>query len=244
MRKKGIVVHKIMIAMLTIALLAQPVWGAETHPHNANSGGVKHLDPYQIYPKGRLGNALYKNRHLLFSFPDRKILDAQQISEQDILVYLYEDPLQNSLLGVHDETGANSIEIKHVDNEFYELWIPNLGVRKIYRIKNNTIIGIYNKVRTATGVAPGKDFAAFYHIYAAGPKEVDGVTDRYYTFRIHILHRESDQIETLPLLVDDKLPSLRLVWSDDQTLSYRLADRTVHNIDVTQYLPQYFEADQ
>ena len=222
------------------SLLPGFLFAAETFLQDDDHRGVVHVGEYQIFPEKRWGNGLYLNNELLVTFPNRQILEVYEIPNAESLVYLYAEAQQKLAMGLYDLSQQEQARIKNVDDEFYEVWVFALGIRKIFRIYQNKIQSVAPHLRTATGVTPSHSHIAYYHITNSEVIEVDGANQRVYDFRIHILKREAAEPQNLNMIVRDSRSILKLSWVDARTLRYELSDGTLHEIDVAAQLPNYF----
>ena len=195
---------------------------------------------YQIFPKKRLGNALYFQNKLLVTFPNRQILDLFEIPDAQSLVYLYADSQQKLAVGLHDFSEDKQAKIKRVDDEFYEMWVFALGIRTIFRIYQNHLERVASHLRSATGVTPSRFHVAYYHIAKSEMVEQGGKEQRVYEFKIHILKRSAAQPRGLKLKIRDNRSILKLSWVSEDTLRYELADGSTHDINIANLLPDYF----
>ncbi|MGK5091701.1 hypothetical protein WDW89_06745 [Deltaproteobacteria bacterium TL4] len=200
--------------------------------------GVVWLDKYQIYPENRLGNTLYSDKKLLVSDPNQMILEIMDISGLEGLVYLYANQETQMGIGLYDATATQRVEIKRVDDEFYEIRDRNTGTQKIFRIYQGKLQSIFARSRTATQVTPAKRHVAFYHINSSKTvTNAEGIDQRIYSFRIHVLKRTESEPYTLPDTVDDTLPYLKLSWVNVNTLRYILSNGEAHDLILNDRMP-------
>ena len=223
-----------------LGLFAGNLFAIEIFVMDKEESAVVRFGDYQIFPEKRQGNALYHQNQLLVSFPTRQILEVMPVPDADSIVYLYSDFQDELAIGLYDLSENQRARIKRVDDEFYEVWVPTLGIRKIFRIYQNRLQSIASRLRTATGVTPSNSHVAYYHILRSEIIQVDGADQRAYDFRIHILNRDADRPKILTQTVYDTQPVLKLSWVDDRTLRYELSDGTTQDIDVASQLPGYF----
>lgn len=226
--------------LLVFSTFAWNTFAIEIFFMDEEHSGVVQSGDYQIFPEKRRGNALYRENQLLVSFPNRQILEVMQVPDAKSIVYLYADFEDELAMGIYDLSQQERARIKRVDDEFYEVWVPALGVRKIFRIYKNRLESVASRLRTATGVTPSNSHVAYYHILSSEIIQVDGVDQRAYDFRIHILNRDADKGKILSQTVYDTRPVLSLSWVDGRTLRYQLSDGTTQDIDVAAQLPGYF----
>lgn len=152
---------KIIFLGSFLLLITSTLIAAETYPSDEKHRGLIASGKYRIFPEGRAGNSLYLDNKKLISFSDRIIVEASQISKLKVLVYLYRDNNSKLFLDVFSYSSDVTAKIKAVDEEFYEILIPEKGTRKIYRIYQGKISTIFDHSRTATGIAPSKKISCF-----------------------------------------------------------------------------------
>ena len=73
---------------LLLLMLPQGVTAVETFSRDSEHRGIVDLSPYQIYPENRMGNAIYLDKKLLDSHPQRVILNITSIKDTKSYVYL------------------------------------------------------------------------------------------------------------------------------------------------------------
>ena len=231
--------HVLFILVVASASVGQPVQALESFPQDENHRGIIEVSDYQIYPEGRLGNAVYELNKLMFSFPDRVILDIMNIPASTSVVYLYEDTENNKALGLFDKSSDHPAKIKRVDEEFYEVWTPSRNMRKIFRIFQDQLVGVFFQVKSARGVTPARDHIAFYHITDVKTPENDGTETQVFVFKVHLLKRNASKVRTLPVQVENTSPTLKLTWVEETTLRYTLENGTSNDIRIKDYLPGF-----
>ena len=113
-------------------------------------------------------------------------------------------------------------------------------------IFQNNIQPILPYLRTGSGVTSAANHVIFYHI--ADSKEVirlnasgQEIKTRLYTFRLHVINRklgDSKSIENL--LIQDVNYRLKLVWEDENSVSYKLGNGEKYTVDLLKYVPELF----
>ena len=233
----------ISLAMIFFCLHVIPLFGYEQYSLDEKHRGILSLGKFQIFPENRIGNALYLEHQQLISFPDRVIFIAREVQGTDLVAYLYRNNSNEVLLDIYDP--SDSIIFKQIDPELYEIWIPQLRARRLFRIYQNDIVPLLPKAKTATGLTPSSSHAAFYHISASEKvlsEENEGPSNqRIYTFRIHIVNRQKAGYRTIPRFrIRNTAPSLKMEWLNQTTLQYQLSNGTIGSINVQEWLPNYF----
>ena len=232
-----------LIIQLISANLAAAV---EIFSRDSEHRGVIELAPYQIYPENRVGNGIYLEKKLLDSHPQRVILNIVNIKDTDNHVYLYRE--LNGILGldiVKNNTGED-VRFWMVDPEFYQYSNRTSGTRRVFRIFEKKIIPLLPNLRTGSGLTASKNHAIFYHI--SNSKNVTRVnqngqeiTNRVYTFRLHIIKRELENtVSIYDLPIKDANYLLKLIWENEYSVSYKLSNGKKHIIDLRKYAPSLF----
>ena len=232
--------------VVTILTSANPAETVEIFSRDTNHRGVIEFAPYQIYPENRVGNGIYLEKKLLDSHPQRIILNIVNIKDTDNHVYIYRG--FNGALGldiVKNNTGED-VRFWQVDPEFYQYSNRTSGTRRVFRIFGDKIIPLLPNLRTGSGVTPSKTHAAFYHI--SNSKNVSSInqngqktTKRVYTFRLHLIKRDFEDVVSLyQLPIKDANYLLKLVWENKHSVSYKLSNGKKYTIDLRKYAPTLF----
>ncbi len=219
------------------------IWAVDEFGFDATHRGLITVkEKYQIFPERRMGNGLYRNQKLLFSSPDQMILDVAEIQNQNSLVYLYEGVEGNLEIGAYGTEESVTPSLQRVDDEFYEVMVPRNQLRRIFRItEKQQLVKIFDHVRSARGVTPSHKLVAFYHITDVKEQATDtGDKQTIYTFRLHILNRSNSLVKSLPFTVNNTIARIQLSWLNERTLQVRYSDGTTQNIELPQYLPNFF----
>ena len=241
--KKSFLFIPIFFTLLT----AENTTGAvEIFSRDSYHRGVIEFAPYQIYPENRVGNGIYLEKKLLDSHPKRVIINIVNIKHTDNHVYLYRG--LNGMLGldiVKNNTGED-VRFWQVDPEFYQYSNRTSGTRRVFRIFEEKIIPLLPNLRTGSGVTPSKTHAAFYHI--SNSKNVTSInqngqktTKRVYTFRLHVIKRDLEDLVSLyDLPIKDANYLLKLNWKNEHSLIYKLSNGKEYTIDLRKYAPSLF----
>ena len=66
-------------------------------------------------------------------------------------------------------------------------------------------------------------------------------TNRVYTFRVHVINRDIEDVVSLyELPIKDANYLLKLYWENEHSVSYKLSNGKKHNIDLRKYAPKLF----
>ena len=222
------------------------IWAVESYLRDSAHRGVIDLSPYQIFPENRMGNGIYLENKLLDSHSQRVILKIVNIKSTESHVYLFRD--QNGVLGLNIVKAEADRDARfwQIDPEFYQYSNNITGLKRIFRIFQNNIQPILPYLRTGSGVTSAATHVIFYHI--ADSKEVirlnasgQEIKTRLYTFRLHVINRklgDSKSIENL--LIQDVNYLLKLVWEDENSVSYKLSNGEKYTVDLLKYVPELF----
>lgn len=221
-----------MLWFLLLMLVGSAI--SETNTNEENTGTLENgvltiRDEFQIFPVGKKGNTIYFNNTKIVSKPDLVLHDA--ISLFDGYVYYGTNEENESILGFE---GNPEISFAAIDGGYYGMITPE-GQKKILRISpQKTVQVLLPSFNTTSGlVFNGFKKAAFYHIYKGETVETeDGSLKYQYTFKIHIVRSNEDEIDTLHKMVTDFSPSLKLKWMNKDRLQYRLSDGRKYTIVV------------
>ena len=233
----------------TVFLLISPLnpsEAVEIFSRDSNHRGVIEFEPYHIYPENRVGNGIYLEKKLLDSHPKRIILNIVNIKDTENHVYLYRG--LNGVLGldiVRNDKGED-VRFWRVDPEFYQYSNRTSGTKRIFRIFEDKIIPLLPNLRTGSGVTTSSTHAVFYHI--SNSKNVtkfnqngQEITNRIYTFRLHVIKRDLGGTESLyDLRIQDANYLLKLVWENEHSVSYKLSNGEKNIIDLRKHAPSLF----
>ena len=218
----------------------------ESYSRDSAHRGVVDLAPYQIYPENRMGNGIYLNKKLLATHPQRVILNIVSIKDTESHVYLFRG--ENGVLGLNIVKGETDGEARfwQVDPEFYQYSNNTTGIKRIFRIFRNDVKPVLPFLRTGSGVSTSATHAVFYHV--SNSKEItylnasgQEITGRIYTFRLHVINRKLDGFKSIfNLQIQDVNYSLKLVWENEHSVSYKLANGKKHTVDLLKYVPELF----
>ena len=231
---------------LFLLFLPQGVKAGETFSRDSEHRGILDLRPYQIYPENRIGNGIYLDKKLLDTHPQRVILNITSIKNTKSYVYLFRT--QNGVLGlgiVKNEADGDARFWK-VDPEFYQYTNSTFGIQRVFRIYQEKIIPLLTNIRTGAGVATSTNHAILYHITAS--KDItrttssgQEITQRVYTFRLHLINRNFKKIQSLfNLQVQDVSYRLKLKWVNEYSVSYKLSNGTEETVDLRKHAPTFF----
>jgi len=218
----------------------------ESYSRDSRHRGVVELAPYQIYPENRMGNGIYLNKKLLASHPQRVIINIVSIKDTDSHVYLFRG--KNGVLGLNIVKGETDGDARfwQVDQEFYQYSNNTTGIKRIFRIYRNDVHPVLPFLRTGSGVSTSATHAVFYHVVNSKEiKYIDAggqeVTGRIYTFRLHVINRKIEGFKSIfNLQIQDVSYSLKLVWENDHSVSYILANGKKHIVDLRKHVPELF----
>ncbi len=195
---------------------------------NNTIGGIKEIKTgFQVFPEGKLGNTLYKEKTKLVSREDLILQDVIEAPEG--YVYFGINELNEPVLGY---VGGNAVEFITLEGGFYHL-LTEQGYKTIYRLnQQNEIQNVLPRSKTASGlVYNGENKAAFFHITKGETIDTENEGPKFqYTFRIHVVKDGEDKIIHLPETVSDFKSKLKLIWIDNDTLQYTLSNNQKETI--------------
>ena len=231
---------------LLILFLPQGIKAVDTFTRDSEHRGILDLAPYQIYPENRIGNGIYLDKKLLDSHPQRVILNITSIKNTKSHVYLFRG--QNGVLGlgiIKNEADGDARFWK-VDPEFYQYTNRTFGMQRVFRIFQKKIVPLLTNLRTGAGIATSTNHAILYHI--TDSKDItritssgQEITQRVYTFRLHLINRNFKKIKSLfNLQVQDVSYRLKLKWVNEYSVSYKLSNGKVETVDLRKYAPTLF----
>ena len=231
---------------LLLLFLPQGVKSVETFSRDSEHRGIVDIAPYQIYPENRIGNGIYLDKKLLDTHPQRVILNITSIKNTKSSVYLFRD--QNGVLGlgiVKNEADGDARFWK-VDPEFYQYTNSTFGIQRVFRIYQEKIVPLLTNIRTGAGVATSANHAILYHI--TDSKDItrtnssgQEITQRVYTFRLHLINRNFEKIQSLfNLQVQDVSYRLKLKWVNEYSVSYKLSNGKEETVDLRKHAPTFF----
>ncbi len=241
--KKNILFFSSVIILLFVADLTRAV---EIFSRDSDHKGVVEIEPYHIYPENRVGNAIYLEKKLLDSHPQRVIINIVKVNDTENYVYLYRSLTGGFGLDIVKNNTEDDVRFWQVDPEFYQYSNRTSGTRRVFRIFKDRIIPLLPNLRTGSGITASKTHAVFYHI--SNSKNVTSVnengqeiTNRIYTFRLHVIKRDLEGLVSLyDLPIKDANYLLKLDWENKHSVSYKLSDRKKYTIDLRKYAPSLF----
>ncbi len=193
-----------------------------TSPHGSAIKGVLTIrDDFQIFPIGKVGNTIYYKNTKIISKPKLVMHDAIKIFGGVVYYGSYE--AGESVMGFE---GNPKVSFTTLNGGFYALRTPEKR-KKLLRVDpKNKIQVLLPRSNTASGLAyNGADKAAFFHIYNGETVEMkDGRLNYRYTFKIHIVRSDVDELDTLRQMVNDFSPRLKLKWVKKDQLQYQLSN--------------------
>ena len=231
---------------LLVLFLSRGINAVETFPRDSEHRGIVNLAPYQIYPENRVGNGIYLDKKLLDSHPQRVILNITSIKNTKSYVYLFR--AQNGVLGlsiVKNEVDGDARFWK-VDPEFYQYTNRTFGMQRVFRIFQGKIVPLLTNLRTGAGVSTSANHAIFYHITDSKDMTLTNstgqeITQRLYTFRLHLINRNFEKIQSLfNLNVQDVSYRLKLKWENEYSVSYKLSNGKKETVDLRKHAPTFF----
>ncbi|MBU2512087.1 hypothetical protein KJ966_12170 [bacterium] len=222
---KIVVLLSFVLSFLLITpLLAQTIEKSK----NNTVGGIKELkNGFQVFPEGKLGNTLYKDKNKLISRDDLVLHDIVEAPEGHI--YYGTNELNEPVLGF---VGNTKVQFVPLEGGFYQLQTES-GLKRIFRLNpQNEIQNVLPNSNTASGlVYNGENKAAFFHITKGETIETEDEGPKFqYTFRIHVVKDGDDKIIHLPETVSDFKSKLKLIWIDRNTLQYTLSNNQKETI--------------
>ena len=231
---------------LLILSLPQGIKAGEIFSRDSEHRGILDLEPYQIYPENRIGNAIYLDKKLLDSHPQKMILNITSIKNTKSHVYLFR--AQNGVLGLgiikNEEDG--DARFWKVDPEFYQYTNRTFGLQRVFRIFQQKIVPLLTNLRTGAGVATSANHAILYHItdskdIARTNSSGQEIIQRLYTFRLHLINRDFEKIKSLfNLQVQDVSYRLKLKWVNEYFVSYKLSNGKEEIVDLRKHAPTFF----
>lgn len=190
---------------------------AETAPAGdaaAASASVQELDKgYSLFPVARLGNSLYLKKKRIFTRQDLVIRAILPFN--DGVIYYGVDAQEQPVMGW---LGKEGITIAPLEGGFFQL--TNGTKRSLLRLTTGgKIQDLLPKASTPGNLVIGPDGkAAFSHIQEGQQIEEEGKVKYLYTFRVHIVRKDQERIETLPDKFITTAVKLRYEWADPRKL--------------------------
>jgi len=201
----------------------------ENNSDAEHQGVIEVLKNYDIFPQGRIGNALYKEKKLLFSIENIILEDILPI-ESGGIIYKGVDSAGNVKLGYKGED-----TFEPVTPSYYRL-ITKEKKRKLYRITpNGKIQDLLPYSNTASGIVEGgKGQGAFYHIVKGEEfvNEEDGKTYYKYFFKVHYIYPNRVKVQSLPGNFEDVKLRIKLRWIAQYSLSVEFSDGSSQTIQI------------
>ena len=231
---------------LLLLLLPYRVSAVDIFPRDHEHKGIIDIGPYQIYPENRMGNGIYYEKKLLDSHPQRVILNITSIKDTKSYVYLFRDKNRIMGLDIIKNDADEDARFWKVDQQFYQYSNNTFGIQRVFRIFQGKVIPLLPHLRTGAGVATTTNHAIFYHITGSRDSTETNssgqeITQRIYTFRLHLINRNQKIIKSLQNLeVQDFSYSLKLKWINEYSVSYKLANGKKEIIDLRKYAPSLF----
>ena len=222
---------KRLTLVVCLLLLALPL-AAETQPATEQQDlipkGIVELEKdYMIFPEGKIGNSLYHKKKRIFSRQDLVIRDIFDAKEG--LIYLAYNVTEEPNMGW---IGPEGVTLEAIEDGFY--LFERESKRKIFRVDpKGKIQNLLPRSNTPDNlVSNGKNKAVFSHITAGEAVEVEGRSRYLYTFKIHIVRKNAERIETLPTKYHSYDSKLKYTWVQPNLLKIRHGDGEVAEINV------------
>lgn len=222
----------LLINIIFYLALGFPLFAQEVDNSFKFKDGIIRLDEqFIIFPAGKMGNSLYRDREHLVSDPDLELFDIKK--SLDGYVYVGRTTADTYKLGYIGNSEESDGRLRTYSGGYYQLRVDSY--RKLYRINNQQKIqDLLPRSRTANGlVVSPAGTGAFYHISKGeSVEDEDGKVRHRVTFKIHIIKPETLERIDLAGGVEDYSYRLKLQWVDENTLQYKLSDGQIHQIDI------------
>ncbi len=180
----------------------------------APSSSIQELDKgYSIFPMARLGNSLYLKKKRIFTKQDLVIRAILPFNEG--VIYYGVDAQEQPQMGW---LGKEGIAIAPLEGGFYQL--TNGTKRTLLRLApGGKIQDLLPKSSTPGNLVLSPDGkAAFSHIQEGQQIDEGGKVKYLYTFRVHIVRKDQEKIESLPDKFVTTGSKLRYEWADAKKL--------------------------
>ncbi len=227
------------LTLVGFLLASSVVWGLERLPTGNEYQGVSYKGEYQIFPQGRIGNALYYKRKLVAMHDAQVIVDVLLIPNSNLFLYLLDDTQANFEVQMSSLDPDEKPRLKRIDREFYRLQMPN-GFSKFVQILNGKLNPIAFRINTVRGLELSEKSATFYHIAKRETSQLeDGQTKEVYTLKVHLLKRKQGKVLTFPIQITSQFFNIELEWQDADTISYSGRDLETQFIKISEYFPNF-----
>ena len=219
--------------------MSEVVFGLERLPTGNKYQGVIHKGDYQIFPQGRIGNALYYKRKQVAIHDSKIIVDVLLIPSSSFFLYLLDDTQANFEIQMSSLDPNEKPRFKRIDHEFYRLQMPN-GFSKFVQVLKGKINPIAFHINTVRGFELSEKAVTFYHIAKRETVELEnGQTKEMYTLKIHLIKREQGKILTFPTKVMSQFFNIELSWKDTNTISYSGRDLDLQSLNIQEHFPNF-----
>ena len=212
----------LLIALIVYNIL--PLQGQAINIHTDHQSVITFAGNYQIFPKDRINNAIYKQSEYFFSENNYSIITGEVVAE-GILLFLRDDQQEIKMVYLNDK---QQHQFEDIGNGFAILTIDNR--RKLYRVNAEDIVEeLLPGLRSGGGLVYNtQKTAAFYHINNIQTDK----QKKMYFFRIHILPFKDTVKKTISINIADTVPYIQLRWKTNQVLQYKLSGNRVKEINV------------
>lgn len=216
-----------------------PAWSVQEYPSNSEHRGVVVQDMYQIFPENRPGNAVYYDKRLIFSLADRSIRHIAPLPREGRFAYLAVDSEGRPEVGIYVQHQDHLARLVEIGAGYYFAVVTLDGViyKKMYRvIEGERIEDLLSESKTADGAVNGAKGVVFYHVATVVEREGEG-GDTYTEFgiRVHLSLRGEERLRHLDYPIFNTLPKLTLSWSEDNQITYTLADGRREVLSLSQF---------
>ena len=227
------------LTLVLFLLVGGMALGLERLPTGNKYQGVIYKGDYQIFPQGRVGNALYYKRKQVALHDSRTIVDVLFIPSSSLFVYLLDDTQANFEVRMRSLDPDEKPRLKRIDHEFYRIQMSN-GFSKFVQVFRDKLNPIAFHINTVRGFELSKKAATFYHIAKRETVDLeDGETKEVYTLRLHVVKRGQSKVVTLPYKVMSQFFNIELSWDDENTISYSGRDLDTQFIAVREHFPNF-----
>ena len=227
------------LVLVGFLLVSRMVFGLDRLPTDHKHQGVIHKGDYQIFPQGRIGNALYYQKKLVAMDDSQIIVDVLWIPSSSLFLYLLDDTQSNFEVQIRSLEPDERPRLKNIDHEFYKIQLPN-GFYKFVQVFKGKLNPIAFHLNTVKGLKISQKAVTFYHIAKRETVKLEGgETKEMYTLRVHLLKKGQGKILTFPTKVISEFFNIELSWKDANTILYSGRDLGLQSFNIQEYFPNF-----
>ena len=219
-------------------LFSTPSQAARELPSDSDHRGIVSFGAFEVFPENRVNNAIYQEGRLLLTVPGQVIKHILPLAEEGRFAYLTQDEAGQSNIGIHMKPDDPKPKIKIIAPGIFFVVNVMEGVvyKKMYRVvQNDTIVDLLQGSKTADGAVAGKNGVMFYHVAGINRSEADGKPLTEFKLRLHLLLYDDERLRHLDYPLVNTLPSLKLAWENETSITYGLADGRMETLSIAQF---------